>query len=261
LPAARPVACELDLLGIIEAQAVNPNYRLTTNPAPIFLNEYLRRAERPRELRGVLHQAGVDTGNFRSAKYRPTLATAINLSVITEVPLRHILEAPDEAAKIGRLDKAFAVTVRPAPRVLRPKQLRQDFERALDAAIATPTGQLPVSLKNLSRQFGMTSSTAEYWYPVKASRLVQRYRAEVSALRTMKAKKAREVLVERGVPAYLSGQMRSQDEVVDWAHAQYGLSKSLLRRQLLICIRDGSAAPSETANVAATDERRADGLS
>lgn len=236
LPSARPVACEKDLIGIIEAQAADAHYKLVPSPVSIFLREYLRRTDRPRDMRSMLHRSGVDIGNFRSAKYRATLATSINLSLITEVPLRQLLEAPFEAAKIVRLDATFALRVTPSPRVLRPKQLRLDFERALDAEIARPPGQLPTSLKSLSRRFGLTSATAEYWYPAKASRLVQRYRAEVAVLREQKTKLARDALTQKGLPAYLAGEMRSQDEVVDWAHKQYGLSKSLLRRELLSVI-------------------------
>ncbi len=229
---ARPAACEADLLAIIGANAQSAGYKIFPSATKAFFFEYVRLADRPHKMRALLTKSGIPERNFRLPNYRPTLDTAINLSMITEVPLRLMLESPAEAARIARLEPCFALKIGPKPRAFGSRLRRQQFEVALDVELAKPEGEMPLSLKGLCRQFDVTYPTAEYWYPVKCSRLIGKYREEISSRRSAMAEKARQALTEFGIPLYRSGKFTSQDQVVDWAHETYGLSKCLLRREL-----------------------------
>lgn len=226
----RPLAGENDLHSIVSLAASDPNRRLSGEASRTFFEEYCKRVGRKSlgddKLRWSL------TAAFGREWKRPALTSLVNLALVTDVPLRLILESPYEAVRIALPSETLAASVSTDRRTFRTKGKGKALKAALERAIADEARPVPASLKSICRELDIGTSTAVDWYPHLTAQLIRKRTRAIKEMRAARRARVRAALEDFGLPRYAAGLLRSHDEVVAAIAVRAEASKCLARREL-----------------------------
>jgi hypothetical protein len=159
----------------------------------------------------------------------PMLGTMLKRCHLSGVKLVDVLTDPLGAASVaGQL----AYSSFELPNTLKPRRTPEVAKKVrahLVRAIAQPEGTPFVPLSVLAESLGVSKGFIRYREPVLSQAYMARAQAWISGHRKHTKRLARALLVSGPMRAYLAGQIKSQDDLVDHLCAETGVRKHVAR--------------------------------
>lgn len=161
---------------------------------------------------------------------RPTLSTMLKRCHVAGVRLPDLLADPYGAAKAADhlLIDHQALPTSPRPR-RSPELLKQVRLRLIEAISEYPEKPL-IAFTEFAQTLGVSKGFLAYRAPVLCKVYKQEYAAQIRLINKQRKRQAKAELTEgRAFLRYLAGEFRSQDELVDHLHLNFGVRKRVAR--------------------------------
>jgi hypothetical protein len=226
--ATRPSFGEGDCRALIEAIA-DGSLRATVPKAFSIFCEELRSFAGPL----VAYEKGA---TLRSASRtwrklaRPTLSTMLKRCHVAGVKLPDVLADPYGAANAaGQL----LIDSHPLPRGIKPRRTPEVVKHArmrLIEAISEYPEKPLISFAAFAQSLGVSKGFLSYREPVLCKVYKEEYATQVRQANKNRKRQAKaELTLGRAFLRYLGGEFRSQDELVDYLHTNFGVKKHVAR--------------------------------
>lgn len=167
--------------------------------------------------------------SWRMTQINPMLGTMLKRCHLSGVRLVDVLTDPRGAARVaGQL----AYSGFNLPATLKPRRVPEVAKRVhrhLVRAIARPEGTPFVSLSALAESLGVSKGFIRYQEPVLSKAYIARAQAWITGHRKRMKRLARALLIAGPMHAYLAGEIKSQDDLVDHLCAETGVRKHVAR--------------------------------